>query len=130
MSRIPEDVQDLLRTQITSYEELETLLLLRAGRHSSWTAEALADALAVRSEDAEDALARMRDHGLVEVTANRYSYAASTLDETIGRLEHAYKECRLEVMKLMNENSVERVRSAAARALADAFVVRKRRKDG
>lgn len=130
MTRVPEDVQGFLREQVTSYEELETLLLLRTSRNRFWTATELAEALHVRRDDAVEAVERLQGLGLLEARGAEFSYTVSPMEETIARLEEACRESRLEVMKLMSENSVERVRSAAARALADAFILRRGKKDG
>ncbi|HVU05902.1 MAG TPA: hypothetical protein VHE30_29335 [Polyangiaceae bacterium] len=130
MSRIPDDVQEFLRARIKSYEELEALVLLSHAPERRWTAAALSSALDIRLEDAREALVALRQRGLVEARGDSYSYLASPLDETVERLAVAYADNRLGIMNQMSANAIERVRSATARALADAFVLRRGKKDG
>jgi hypothetical protein len=51
-----------------------------------------------------------------------YRYAAPLeLQGLLSRLEQAYQEQRLAIVQIMSSNALERMRSAAARRLADAF---------
>lgn len=133
-SDLPEDVRALLYKHIESYEQLETLLLRREP-DVEWTAAGLAARLHVGAELIEGALARLKASGLVAPTGaapTRFAYrpASSGLDAAAGRLEHEYAERPLLVIRRMSANSLERLRTAALHTFADAFVLKKGRKDG
>lgn len=132
---LSEDVRALLYEHIESYEQLETLLLLRRERHEEWTAERLAARLHVGIELVERALADLRASGLVTATGAGsarfvYSPASSGLDTAAGRLDREYAERPLLVIRLMSANSLQRLRTAALHTFADAFVLKKDKNDG
>jgi len=129
-SDLPEDVRALLKEHIESYEQLETLLLLRRERYEQWTAEGLAARLRVRAELIESALGGLKASGLVEVTRTlpscfAYRPASSGLDAAAGRLEREYVERPILIIQLMSANAIERLRTAALHTFADAFVLKK-----
>jgi hypothetical protein len=125
-SVISDDVKTLLRDCIESFEHLEVLLLLYRKPGDAWTADAVATAsiLNLSEDTAADALAHLRRWKLLEGEARSYRYdPGNRLDGTVRALAAIYDEDRLEVMKLMNQNAIERVRTSALRAFADAFFV-------
>jgi predicted ArsR family transcriptional regulator len=127
---LPEDVRALLHEHIDSYEQLETLLLLRRERYEDWTAQTLAARLRVRPEHIETALARLAASGLIEASSGActhfaYRPASSALDAAAGRLEREYAERPILVIRLMSANAIERLRTAALHTFADAFVLKK-----
>lgn len=131
---LPDDVRELLNEHIESYEQLETLLLLRRERYEEWTVEGLAARLHVHTELVETALAGLKVSGLVEATATtppRFAYrpTSSRLDAASGRLEREYAERPILVIQRMSANSIERLRTATLHTFADAFVLKKKDKD-
>ncbi|MBW4050681.1 MAG: hypothetical protein HIU85_04340 [Proteobacteria bacterium] len=133
-SDLPEDVRALLQEHIESYEQMETLLLLRRERHEQWTASGLAGRLRVRAELIDTALAGLEASGLIEAIGAaplRFAYrpAGAGLDAAVGRLERAYTERPILVIQLMSANAIERLRTAALHTFADAFVLKKKDRD-
>jgi hypothetical protein len=130
-SRVPDDVRVLLFQYIHTFEQLEVLLLLRSDPTRSWTANAVSEALKISAENAREALDRLGGTGLVDVTPDpstpqfRYSPGNHALDETTARLATAYNDSRLEILRLMSSNALERLRSSAIRTFADSFVLKK-----
>jgi predicted transcriptional regulator len=130
---LPEDLQSLVRDHIESYEQLELLLLLRAERGVAWTGEALSARLRISSTLVSEALAKLQSGGFVVASTaeapggptHAYRVQADDLEATIERLSQAYKEQPMPIIKLMCANSIERVRTAALRTFADAFILRK-----
>jgi hypothetical protein len=123
---ISDDVKSLLRDCIESFEQLEVLLLLHGTPDQTWAPDAVTTAsrLNLSEEAVADALAHLRRWKLVEGEARLYRYSpANRLDATVRALATAYEDDRLEVMRLMNQNALERVRTSALRAFADAFFV-------
>jgi hypothetical protein len=132
-SDLPDDVHALLDEHVESYEQLETLLLLRRERYEEWTIEGMAERLHVRAELIETALAGLKLGGLVEATGvapARFAYRPKTsaLDAAAGRLEREYAERPILVIQLMSANSIERLRTATLHTFADAFVLKKKDK--
>ena len=132
---IPDDVQALLRERIRSFEELETLLLVRSQRGETWEVDAVEEKLHISSSIAEEALEQLCARGLVTRRTvglrKLYQYGGSdpTLEAVVERFARAYQENRIEVMRLMTSNAVERLRGSAIKTFADAFLVG-RKKDG
>jgi hypothetical protein len=130
-SELPEDVQRLLREQIESYEQLELLLLLRRERDGPWTEEILTARLGISTSLVLSALAELQAAGFVEErahgSAKRYAYRVQSdnVEATVARLEQTYREYPIQVVKLMSANAIERVRTAALRTFADAFILKK-----
>jgi predicted transcriptional regulator len=128
---LPQNVQILLRDHIESYEQLELLLLLRAERGFSWSEEALSGRLRISTSLVSQALAGLRSGGFVAASANqgesRYTYVpqSDTVETSIDRLSTAYREQPMPIIKLMSSNAIERMRTAALRTFADAFLLRK-----
>jgi hypothetical protein len=126
---ISDDVKTLLRDCIDSFEQLEILLLLHRRRDDTWAPDSIEGELNLDADAAETALEDLCRWSLIEVRVEGgvrcYRYRPDTpgLEATIHALAKAYEEHRLEVIKLMNKNAIERVRTSAMRAFADAFVV-------
>jgi DNA-binding IclR family transcriptional regulator len=125
---LPADVQALLRERIGSYEQLHILLLLFQDR-TEWSAEALAARFELPANSVSAAVSVLVTHGFVaansESPAQKYRYASGVWDRAIEALVHAYQEQPLAVIRLLAEQSIERIRADALRAFADAFVFRK-----
>ncbi len=133
---LPDDVQALLRHHLESFEQLELLLLLRTDRDRCWSEESLVERLRIPSSLVLEAVQGLASAGFLAPTAPsgqkqyRYRVQSDSLEATIDRLSHAYKEQPMPVIKLMSANAIERVRTAALRTFADAFVLRKDKNDG
>lgn len=131
---ISDEVSAFLREYIDSYECLEVLLLLRRER-TAWTAEALCTRLETRTPVIDDALAFLVRGRLLKTAGRKlgalYAYAGedSAKDAIVSSLECAYRDEPIKIMQLLSSNAIERMRTGAIRAFADAFTLRKH-KDG
>ena len=130
-----EFLQAFLHASISSYEELEALLLLVRESHRSWTDDELAEALKVRVDGISPALDQLASvEGLLEVDnqtgQRRFQYAPKSklLRHVVEELATAYVEQRLAIVQLMSANALNRVRGAAIRGLANAFRVQRPKK--
>lgn len=130
-ANVPSDVVDLLRTSVTSYEGLEALLLVRRAG-GTVSADDAAGTLGLRRDVAASALRGLAEAGLVveAIVAGetRWGNVPEPMHAVVDRLAEAYRNHRLDVVVIMNNHAVERLRSGALRAFADAFLIR--RKDG
>ena len=55
--------------------------------------------------------------------------SSEAIDATIEALARVYEERRLDVIKRMTANAIERVRTAAIRTFSDAFLLRRKKDD-
>ncbi len=133
-TQVSENLRAFLRDNVNSFEALEALLLLR--RHSGrfCTAGDVADALSIGCSDARDALKSLLDRRMVEMDESQattrfaYSPAERHLQDQVDHLARVYEESRIDVLRAMNANAVERG-GLALRLFAEAFVLG-RKKDG
>jgi DNA-binding IclR family transcriptional regulator len=133
---LPEDVQKLLRDHIESYEQLELLVLLRTELDHRWTVDALSARFRIPASLASLALDELQTAGFVEPRGHgpekQYAYLTQSnhVEATLERLIQAYREYPIPILRQMSANAIERVRTAALRRFADAFILRKDKKDG
>lgn len=130
-----EFLQAFLHDSISSYEELEALLLLVREGDRSWTDGELAEALKVHVEAISPALDQLASiEGLLEMHDQaghrRFQYAPKSkmLRQVVEELAVAYAEQRLAIVQIMSANALNRVRGAAMRRLADAFRIERPKK--
>jgi DNA-binding MarR family transcriptional regulator len=123
---IPEDVRALLRTCVTSYEELEVLLLLAREPGDAVTAAAVADRVRTPVSAVAAALGTLVDAGLVEAGPGgdtfRYQPRAE-LGAAVARLLEEARENPVAIIRAMSANAIERIRMSAVNMFADAFVL-------
>jgi hypothetical protein len=136
-SGIPMDVQAFLRNRLESYEQLEILLLLRARRAESWAQDTVAAELHMPEPVADHDLRALCRQGLLSAAvapdALGFRYRAETPEVAtlVDKVAAAYADHRIEIMRLMTTNAIERMRAGALRTFANAFVVGKKGgKDG
>lgn len=132
---VVETVRAFLRDYIDSFESLEVLLLLYRER-TAWTADELCRRFKIRAPVMDDALASLVRARLVNtternlLTSYRYADEDSVRDALVASLERTYRDEPTQIMQLMSANAIERLRSGAIRAFADAFVFRKDKERG
>ena len=136
MSReLSPETQAFLREHIEEYEHLELLLLLFRDQERTWSADEAAERLALSPRVVSEALAHLRSRGLVAGAAGptpgfRFHAVGQSTSAAVRELATAYEQSRLSIIRQMNANALERLRTSAIRAFADAFRLRKGRDDG
>ena len=125
---IDESVQTFLREHIRSFEQLEVLLLLYRQRERTWTVEDAAVALRVHDIATQEAFGQLAGSGLLSAEATladhfRYHPQTPELGMAVDRLVRACDERRIEIMKIMSAQSIERVRTNVMKVFADAFLL-------
>jgi hypothetical protein len=130
---IPEEVRALLYDRIHTYEQLETVILLFRRSGQLWTAAMVSAELKIPMEAAREALQGLAAQGVLRVTPEvptlRYDWKPE-LQPIVDNLIRVYDENRLELMSIMSTNAIERMRTGALRAFANAFVFGRKRDDG
>lgn len=131
------ELEAFLRHEILSYEQLQTLLLLRSRPDESFSPQSVAEVLHVPEEAAAEVLEHLCSHKLLEVQFGTgsllFSYrpGSAALVRVVDELAESYDFNRLTVINLMNANAFERVRTQALNTFANAFILgRKKDKDG
>jgi hypothetical protein len=130
--QIPEKVRALLRERITSYDLLEILMFLYAHRDDAWSKRRLSERIYVPLDHLAEGLESLACQGLLIRDAGPYAplfrYAAEPpLHEAVEELVRLVAEQRTAIMSLMSALAIERVRSRAPRALAEAFLFRRKK---
>jgi len=128
-AEIPPEIRAFLLDYVHTYEQLETLLLLHGHGDQGWTPAAVSDALKISVDSAAEALEELKTRRLLDSGPSMYRLAshARGVVHSIARL---YEENRLLVVRSMNANAIERVRTGALRAFAEAFVIGGKKKNG
>ncbi|HEY7930345.1 MAG TPA: hypothetical protein VID71_10045 [Steroidobacteraceae bacterium] len=133
MAELDAEVRQLLSEHVTGYEQLEALLLLHRDSRQSSTGEQLGAELRIDAGSMATALAELAEHGLLERRTGpppsyRYAPVQTALAAAVDRLAQLYTEQRLEIIRQMSANAIERLRSSAARSFSEAFLLRGRGK--
>lgn len=130
-----EQLRAFLRDHISGFEELEVLLFFVRAPRRPWSASEL-----VASLNLSEVLVRSALEQLVSAaapltldgeagSAKSYRYTPDAPTERLLEvLRLAYDEERLSILQLMSSNAMERVRSAAAQRLANAFRLKRSKK--
>lgn len=124
---LPFDVLELLQRRITGIDELAALLLVRSEPERRWAASTVA-ALLERSESwALPALESLCEAELLaspddDTGEPRFSYRpAPALESVVTTLARLYEERRADILRVLNDNAVDRIRAAAAKTFKGAF---------
>jgi len=123
-----EELRVFLRDHVSSFEELEALLFFMRAPRRPWSPVDVAVAINLQDDLVQGAIeALIASNGILERTSQaekgqafRYAPPAE-LEPVLAKLQRAYDEQRMRIVQIMSANAIERVRSSAARQLADAF---------
>lgn len=125
----PEEVLDFLVERVRDLECLELLMLCCGAPETAWSREMVIERLRLPLASVEGAFASLIDVGLVRVEpggdAIRYAPATPELRDGCARVRALYDADRIRMIMLMSRLAMQRLRTSAARAFADAFRFRK-----
>lgn len=122
-------LRKLLETHVESFEKLELLMLLGRTPGGHQTAGELALALNLGTDEIREIVAALAAAGLIaRAPDGQISLAPRTAEQraVLGELARVYEDDRIMLVKAIAETAMERLRSLAGRAFADAFVIRKK----
>lgn len=129
---LPNEVAALIDERLHSFEALETLIVLRA-EPRTWRPSELTQRLGLERDLVSSAVEELVRGGFVVQDADgcwRYAPTDAPTAAAVNALVREYPTARLEILRRLNDNAMERIRSSAATAFADAFRVRRGRRDG
>lgn len=123
---LSEPVRALLR-RIESYEQLEVVLALAHEPSRAWPLAVVLERSRLSEELAQEALEQLVSAGLLTRASPEEGWrlADPELQRLAPQLLAAYRDNVVGVIRELTENALERVRTAALRTFADAFVVRR-----
>jgi hypothetical protein len=103
-SPIPDDVLAFIDRAVTSIDQLEILLLLRANPDRVWSADAVSFELRSNPQAAEERLQLLQAAGLLQRASGsdpgyRYAPGSPTIDDLVTRLGDCYRDYRLRVIE-------------------------------
>jgi hypothetical protein len=128
--QLDDGVRALLVTKLDSYEKLEIMRVLR-GAGGTMSRSELEAACRSSWDAIEDELASLERSKLVEHDRvnHRIRLGAASADPCFATLMQTYDEDRAAVLAVLSSAVMQRLRSMAAQAFADAFVIRKKGRD-
>jgi DNA-binding MarR family transcriptional regulator len=129
---IPTHVHDFICQRIHSVEQLEVLLLLEASPAQTWSAKEVADAVRIDEPMAASALKALTARGLLELDGARrcwrYAPIDAELDQRARATTESYRSARVDVLRLISQCAMDRIRNAHVHAFASAFLIRSDKK--
>jgi hypothetical protein len=116
------EVRQFLAANIASIEQLEVLLLLRAGQERSWTPRDVYQRVMTNVNSIEQSLGRLCDKGLVRSLGESYFQftSGSDMEEVLEQLATLYKERPARILYALYGTP-----SSEISAFADAFRIKK-----
>lgn len=133
MSAVPRDLQTFLRGNIESLEQLELIVLMARDPGVPWSAVAAEARLGLPTSALSVALRRMETQGLVQPTDEEEHYVLVQKDAAVrmqaSLILELYQTERFELIRIVSEAAMDRVRAWMSRAFADAFTVGKKHRD-
>jgi hypothetical protein len=136
VNELPEVVQRLIREQVRTYEALEMVLLLHRTPERRWRLGEIAEAVRLSEESTAAVLSDLEKQQLIVASGGagkpmyRLQAERPEVAAAVSALARAWDDHRLAIIKLLNATALERLRTGAARALSDAFLFNRDKKDG
>jgi len=124
------DLKELLSRRVESFEKVELVLALRNAPHNTLTIDELAASMHLPREILRRLVVDLRSSSLVDHTdkgAIRLTLVNGTDEAAISELATAYASDPILVMRFLSEVAMNRIRTMASRAFADAFIIGKKK---
>jgi hypothetical protein len=130
MSRITPQLRRLLESPLDTFEKLEVCMMLWTATARTQSPRELSARIQLPVDLVERALEELVAAKFVELAGGlaRLTVPAHLVDD-VQALVELYATDRILIVRTLSELAVNRVRSMAARAFADAFQLRKKSED-
>jgi hypothetical protein len=130
MSRITPQLRRLLESPLDTFEKLEVCMMLWTATAHTQSPRELSARIQLPVDLVERALEELVAAKFVELAGGlaRLTVPAHLVDD-VQALVELYATDRILIVRTLSELAVNRVRSMAARAFADAFQLRKKSED-
>lgn len=129
---LPAETRDFVIARVRTIESLETLVALHGERPKALTVAELETRVRLAAESVRTAIEDLVSSGLAEHDGAgvRYHPRDAQLDRLATALADAYKSHRVELMVLISNQALRRVRKGALDTFSEAFRLRGPKKDG
>jgi hypothetical protein len=119
---LPDKVLQFLAANIASVEQLEILLMLRAGHDRSWNSREIYQRVMTNVRSIEQSLKKLCEQEQVrQVSEGQYQFIINTdLERVLEELAAAYKEMPTRILSALYGRP-----SSEMKAFADAFKIKK-----
>ena len=127
-TNVPNDVLELLRARVDTFEKLELVVKLHDAPLSTMSVDEVCRALKLSREVVRQAAIELRASTLLEMTVRgelRLVPVEASDRESVDALVRLYNTDPLVIVKALGEISMDRIRNMATRAFAEAFVIRR-----
>ena len=127
-------LREFLRSNVPSYDELSLLLLMRQENTRTWSPAEAGDRLSLAPDVVLPAMKKLRDIGALKSRARRgvvrfrFAPKSDEISEHVANIAHVYEVDRASLAQIMSQNSLDRVRDAAAQTLATMLGMSKRKR--
>jgi hypothetical protein len=115
-----EAARRLISEKIDSFEKLEIVVYLHRSGYAATTPAEIAKATSMATDEVTKCMHELKAQGVLD--------PSGPWAPAIATLSRMYDEDRIEVLNLMTNTALARVRKEAARVFADAFVLRPKKK--
>jgi hypothetical protein len=132
-SELSFELRQFLDTFVHTFEDLEVLLLLYRRADEALTLQEVHSALKLNSELAASALDDLTQRGIAQKLSDeppRFRYASPrSAQKVVDELARVHAEQHIALITTIASNAITRVRTSAIRTFAEAFMLRKGKKD-
>jgi hypothetical protein len=128
---VPNEIRELLETRIDTFEKLDVVVALHAADHQTATADALVRDLGLPRDVLRQVIGDLRRARLIDADSNgeiRLLPPNAADREMVRALVDLYSEDRSDILRVLGEIAMARIRGMAARTFADAFVIGNKKK--
>jgi DNA-binding IclR family transcriptional regulator len=129
---LPSEVRDFVIARVHTIESLETLVVLYGARPQPLSIAELEARVQLGAESIRTATEELARSGLVQQNHGGIHYHPrdAQLDRLASALAAAYKSHRVELLVLISNQALHRVRKGALDTFSEAFRLRGPKKDG
>ncbi len=131
----PARLQQFMSQYVNTYEKLEALLWFFNHRTQAIDATRLAHELGLQASALEDAMDGLASANLLTRIPDsrgllKYEPADAQLDADVGLLAAFFEKDRFQVIRIMTENSIRRLRASTMKTFANCFLLGKPKQGG
>ena len=128
-SRLSDSVQRLLETHVDTFDKLEIALELANTPGQAVDRQHLAAGLSLPPEVFAASVVELEQTGLLVTRDELIGPSSAQAVKDLDELMRAYRADGVAIVRALSEIAMKRIRGMAARAFADAFVLRPKRKE-
>lgn len=126
---LPDSVQRLLETHVDTFDKLEIAVELANTPGQAVDRKHLASGLSLPPDVFATSVLELERSGLLAVRDDLIGPSSAQAVQALDELARAYRADGVAIVRALSEIAMTRIRGMAARAFADAFLLRPKRKE-